>query len=103
MRSGVPVKATDVVRHRTLSNQPGELKETLTNREQEVLKWVVGGKDVPTVGLILGIQAKTVESHLTNVMRKLDVHGRADLVVEAIRLGFVECPCAGCQRKVVAA
>ena len=38
---------------------------------------------------------KTVETHRHDVYRKLKVHSRTELVLTAIQLGLVQCPCAG--------
>jgi len=95
--------AIDVVRKRTLFNQTRIQPKKLTPREEEILGWLGQCKDGPTVALILGIGSKTVEYHLANAMRKLEVNNRAELVREAIRLGLCECPCPRCTLKAVAA
>jgi two-component system response regulator NreC len=63
--------------------------EPLSIRERQVLQLIAEGKNVKEVGGILGISAKTAESHRTNIMNKLDIHDLAGLVRYAIREGLV--------------
>jgi DNA-binding CsgD family transcriptional regulator len=64
--------------------------DPLTVREREVLQLVAEGKTTKEVAQVLGISAKTADSHRTRMMRKLDVHETASLVRHAIRLGLIE-------------
>jgi DNA-binding CsgD family transcriptional regulator len=57
----------------------------LSAREQEVLDWVGQGKTNGEIGLILGISARTVQTHLDHVFAKLGVVSRAQAVAEALR------------------
>jgi len=72
-----------------------------TPRESEILSWLGQGKDIPSIVIILNstrkISQKTVEIHVSNVMRKLDLHNRSEIVLAAIRLGLAPCPCADCR------
>ena len=91
--TSAPVEATGRVCNRRKLTPPRTRNRKLTLRERQVLSLVGLGKSGPTVEMTLGISGKTVESHLTNSMRKLKVHNRAALVREAIRLGLSTCPC----------
>jgi DNA-binding NarL/FixJ family response regulator len=62
----------------------------LTPRERQVVQLLAEGKSNKEVGSALRISAKTVETHRTNVMRKLRLHSVADLVRYAIRNHIVE-------------
>jgi DNA-binding NarL/FixJ family response regulator len=62
----------------------------LTPREQEVLRLLAQGKSNKEVGASLKISVRTVESHRTNIMRKLDLHSITDLVHFAIRTSLIE-------------
>lgn len=53
---------------------------SLSNREREVLDVVVSGKSNKMIAHQLSISHKTVESHRTNIMRKMDAQSIADLV-----------------------
>ena len=61
----------------------------LTDRERDVLKLVAEGFTTQEVSGMLGISPKTVEGHTTNLMAKLDIHKRVDLVKYAIRKGII--------------
>jgi DNA-binding NarL/FixJ family response regulator len=65
-------------------------KEPLSPRERHVLKLIAEGKSTKEIASILCISAKTVESHRTRLMQKLDIHDVARLVRYAIRRGLVE-------------
>lgn len=54
--------------------------ETLTNREMEVLRLIVRGFTNRQIGEKLFLSVRTVESHRANIMQKLDLSSRADLV-----------------------
>ena len=54
--------------------------ETLTNREMDVLRLIVLGFTNRQVGEKLFLSVRTVESHRANIMQKLDLSSRADLV-----------------------
>jgi DNA-binding CsgD family transcriptional regulator len=62
---------------------------TLSKREREVFRLVIRGFINTAVAAELGISVKTVETHRTNLNRKLDVHSTADLVRLAARHGLV--------------
>ena len=64
--------------------------EPLSLREREVLQLIAEGKTTKEVAVVLGISAKTVESHRTRMMAKLNIHETASLVRYAIRRGLVQ-------------
>jgi DNA-binding CsgD family transcriptional regulator len=49
---------------------------TLTTREREILHWVRNGKQDPEIAIILGISLRTVNHHMANIRRKLEVGTR---------------------------
>ena len=61
----------------------------LTPREQEVLTHLAEGLNNPEIGDLLGISPKTVARHRENIMRKLNLHSRTELVKYAIRKGII--------------
>ena len=65
-------------------------EDPLSARERGVLQLVAEGKTTKEIAQILGISAKTADSHRTRIMRKLDVHETASLVRHAIRLRLIE-------------
>ncbi len=61
-------------------------KSILTKREKEIFNLLVKNKSTKEIADILKISEKTVRNHISNVMQKLSVKGRAGAVVELIRL-----------------
>lgn len=58
----------------------------LTTREREVFNLLVANKTTKQIASLLYISEKTVRNHISNVIQKLGVKGRAQAVVELIRL-----------------
>ncbi len=64
--------------------------EKLTDREHQVLKLIADGQSHKEIAHTLGISAKTVIAHQTNLSEKLDIHSRANLIKFAIRKGIIK-------------
>jgi len=62
--------------------------ESLTPREQDVLRLVVAGMLNKQIGLKLGISEITVKAHRGKMMQKMKAESLADLVKTAVRLGL---------------
>ncbi|HTL91647.1 MAG TPA: response regulator transcription factor [Steroidobacteraceae bacterium] len=62
----------------------------LSVRERQVLQLIAEGNSTKDIAAQLGISAKTVESHRSKLMRKLDIHDTAGLVRYAIRRGVTQ-------------
>jgi two-component system, NarL family, response regulator NreC len=62
----------------------------LSVRERQVLQLIAEGTSTKDMAAQLGISAKTVESHRSKLMRKLDIHDTAGLVRYAIRRGLTQ-------------
>ncbi len=62
----------------------------LTPREKEVLVLISDGLTNSDIGDKLGISIKTVDRHRENIMKKLELHNRIDLVKYAIREGLID-------------
>ena len=62
----------------------------LTERESEVLKHLAEGESNNEIAEILVISPKTVARHRENIMRKLNLHSRSELVRYAIRKGIIK-------------
>ena len=67
-----------------------ELLKDLTERELEVLKWIPEGLSNKEIGERLFISHRTVDTHRTNLMRKLEVNNVAGLIRIAFKCGLVE-------------
>ncbi len=62
----------------------------LTAREREVLQLIARGLKNREIADALTIAIKTVETHRTKIMQKLDLHNSAELAAYAIRRGLIE-------------
>jgi DNA-binding NarL/FixJ family response regulator len=62
---------------------------TLSPRQREVLSLVAQGLSTKEIARRLGISGKTVETHRTQLMARLDIHEVAGLVRYAIKVGFI--------------
>jgi DNA-binding NarL/FixJ family response regulator len=67
-------------------------RSTLTLREREVMKLLAEGQTVKQAAAVLGVSVKTVEAHKFNLMRKLDIHNKAQLVTVAIQKKILPLP-----------
>lgn len=62
---------------------------TLTRREREMVAYYARGLAQKEIADLIKIAKKTVEHHITNAMRKLDIHSKAELIRFAVREGIV--------------
>jgi two-component system response regulator NreC len=72
------------------SNEAAATLDGLTGREQEVLRYLAEGVDNEGIAEALTISIKTVARHRENIMQKLGLHSRAELVRYAIRKGIIK-------------
>jgi len=68
------------------------LKNTsgLSEREMEILQYVVRGSSNREIGTALFISEKTVKNHLSSIYRKLAVEDRTQAALKAVKLKFVQ-------------
>jgi DNA-binding NarL/FixJ family response regulator len=71
---------------------PSSEEDPLTAREREVVKLLAEGKTVRAAATDLGLSSKTVDAHKFNLMRKLGIHNKAELVMWAIQKRVVKIP-----------
>ncbi|MDD2490030.1 MAG: LuxR C-terminal-related transcriptional regulator [Bacilli bacterium] len=64
-------------------------KGILTKREREIFELLILNKSTKEIANSLGISEKTIRNHISNAMQKLGVKGRAQAVVELIKLGEI--------------
>jgi len=64
----------------------------LTLREREIVHLLAEGYVTKEVAMMLGLSVKTIETHRANIMRKLEIHSVAELVLYAVRNNLVQCP-----------
>jgi DNA-binding CsgD family transcriptional regulator len=73
---------------------PSPKAPPLTEREQEILRWVAAGLPNKEIARRLGISLATVRNHIHNILEKLDVHSKLEAVSLAFRQGWVSDPVA---------
>jgi DNA-binding NarL/FixJ family response regulator len=66
--------------------------ERLSDREREVLKLLADGLSLKEIAERLLLSVKTVDSHKTNMMRKLDLHDRSEVIKYAIQQNLIRLP-----------
>lgn len=71
-------------------NKTSFREDPLTEREKQVLQLIAEGKSTKEVAEVLGVSFKTAESHRMRIMRKLDIHNAAGLVLYAVRRGLIQ-------------
>ena len=67
----------------------GSQKVYLTEREQEVLQWLVKGASNEQISQHLCVTIATVKAHLTSIFEKCEVKSRSQAIVKALKLGLV--------------
>jgi two-component system, NarL family, response regulator NreC len=68
----------------------GQAASNLTEREEEILTYLAEGANNESIANSLVISPKTVARHRENIMHKLNLHSRAELVRYAIRKGIIK-------------
>ena len=63
--------------------------ELLTTREREVLQLLAEGKSNKDVAAMLNLSLHTVETHRSNILQKLNLHGTPELILYSIRKGVI--------------
>ncbi len=79
------VYVSTVLRTETLKGAP---RETLTDREREVVRLIARGNTSTDIASALGISTRTAETHRANLMRKLELHNTAAVVRWAVEHGL---------------
>lgn len=75
-----------------LAHRGGLSSTTLTPRELEVLELVSQGRSSAVAAAVLHISTKTIETHRTNIRKKLGIHSVAGLALYAIRNDVLQIP-----------
>lgn len=82
--------AVQAIRVNADSRRQRVMRESLTRREAEVLRWVYHGKTNEEVAAILGISVFTVKNHVQRILLKLDATNRVQAVSRAASAGMLE-------------
>ncbi|MDA8231435.1 MAG: response regulator transcription factor [Magnetospirillum sp.] len=88
--SGRPYLGPGLDQQAVREHLDGTAGTLLTNREQEVLRMIASGLKNKEIAEALRISLKTVETHRTKLMRKLNLHNSAELAAYAIRRGLID-------------
>lgn len=70
--------------------RPEDTTDGLTPREREILQLIAEGYTNKEIAGILSLSIKTVQSHRTNLMNKLDLHDRGELIKYAIQKKIID-------------
>jgi len=93
MRSESPVPRRmipDVLRRVASSAPPSTYsKVTLTSREMQILRGVAKGHTTKRLAQDLGLKVPSIETHLTNIFKKLDAGNRGEAVSSALKGGLI--------------
>lgn len=83
-----------VVKHLFGQGKEGTVQDRhyalLSPREQQIMRLIAEGGSSRSIAQVLNLSAKTVENHRANLMKKLDVHSRIDLVRFAAKVGLID-------------
>ncbi len=85
-----PTVLKKVVAGYVRNSRPQTSYDRLSTREREVLKLLAEGLSVKEIASRLGVSVKTVDVHKYNLMKKIDVHDRAELIKYAIKKKLIE-------------
>jgi DNA-binding NarL/FixJ family response regulator len=88
-------KATEVIKSEFNTDEPLTkilkwLRNRVTSREREIIQLFAEGNRGKEIASSLGLSFKTVDTHRSNVMRKLELHNVTELVRYALRNHIIE-------------
>jgi DNA-binding NarL/FixJ family response regulator len=88
-------KATEVIKSEFNTDEPLTkilkwLRNRVTSREREVIQLIAEGNRGKEIASSLGISFKTVDTHRSNAMRKLELHNITELVRYAVRNQIID-------------
>ena len=82
--------ANDIIRHLIGNKDSKKWNLELYPREIEVLKLASKGMRNKEIGKELSISERTVQTHLANIFRKLEVDSRTEAVLQALKQGWLD-------------
>ncbi len=85
-----PAISRQVVQYVRRVGSEFESLDRLTPRQREVLQLIAEGRTNREIAHLLEVSVKTVESHRTHLMNRLDIHDVAGLVRYAVRTGLID-------------
>lgn len=75
---------------RGMRSRPQPTESGLTEREMEVLTWVARGTPNKEIALQMKISQATVRAHVSNILSKLELNNRSQIVLYAVQNGLVD-------------
>ncbi len=89
--SPVPRRMIPDVLRRVAQSSPtsSSMKVSLTSREMQVLRGVAKGHTTKRLAKDLGLAVPSVETHLRNIFKKLEVANRGEAVSSALKIGLI--------------
>jgi two-component system nitrate/nitrite response regulator NarL len=86
-----PVLLRAAVRARPASGgPPGQRLSILSGRERQVLRGIVAGRSTKEIARAMGVSTSTAGTHVQNVLTKLGVHSRLQVVALVVREGLAD-------------
>jgi len=86
-----PSVSNDILaRYLNGARTPGVGEELLTPRQRQVLQLIAEGQSNKDIAILLALSVKGVEKHRTELMKRLDLHNTAGLVMYAVKTGIVK-------------
>jgi DNA-binding NarL/FixJ family response regulator len=86
----VGAELAEVLASAIAGDKADEPHEGLSNRELEILKMIGSGKTVSEIARVLTLSVKTVSTHRTRILRKMNMHTNAELMRYAVRSHLVD-------------
>jgi DNA-binding NarL/FixJ family response regulator len=83
-------RITEIMRKIMLNPEQDNSLKTLTPRERQVLQLIAEGYTSKEIAKVIDISYKTVDTHRSNIMHKLDMHSVAELTRFAISMGLTD-------------
>ncbi len=84
-----PEMLSDVASYLLEHRGEGDPMESVTARELEVMRLIAAGSSNREIGADLGISVRTVDTHRSNLLKKLGLRNNADLTRVAVAFGIV--------------
>jgi DNA-binding NarL/FixJ family response regulator len=86
-----PAVSNDILMEYLNGSQEREVnRELLTPRQRQVLQLIAEGHSNKDIAILLGLSVKGVEKHRTELMKRLDIHNTAALVMYAVKSGIIK-------------
>lgn len=76
--------------HASIKSKPNHYALILSQREQEVLRYIGSGLSNEEAGAFMGLSGGTIQSHRRNIMKRLELHTAAELITYSVQNGFCD-------------